>query len=157
DGKGQQNIAQLALGVSRIAAPGSLGPKQIVHTRSHAAVRARADIDEPSRLFDQCSQNVGREHIDGEDAGNAGLNLHSSLAITNAGTVDYGIKATELIDLVGNGPRPGDRGQISGDGSPGTAPRHEGVATSTVVAPMQNYLMALLDQKSGRHETEAVR
>src|SRR5215472_9522830 len=48
-GKGEQNIAKLALRVCRKATPGSLNPEQIVHVRSHAAVCAGADIDETSR------------------------------------------------------------------------------------------------------------
>jgi hypothetical protein len=46
DGKCQQNITQLALGVSRRAAPGSLGPEQIVHLRTHAAMHAGAQVNQ---------------------------------------------------------------------------------------------------------------
>jgi hypothetical protein len=120
-------------------------------------VRAGADIYQSIRLFDQCRQNVGREHINGEDAGNSGLRLHPRLAITDPGIVDYRIKATELVDLVGNGPRPGDGGKVPGDASPGAGCRREGIAISTVIAPVQGDVMALLDQELGRHETEAVR
>jgi hypothetical protein len=71
--------------------------------------------------------------------------------------VDYGVKATEVVCLVRNNPCPGDGGEVAGDGSLGTSRRCEGVATSTVIAPVQDDLMALLDQEPGRHETEAVR
>jgi hypothetical protein len=70
--------------------------------------------------------------------------------------MDDSVEATELVDLVGNGPRPGDSRKVPGNGSPGTGRRREGVATSIVIAPVQDDLMALLDQQPGRHETEAV-
>jgi hypothetical protein len=54
------------------------------------------------------SSSVGREHINGEDAGNPRLGFDSPLAIADACIVDYGVKATELVNLVGNGPHPGD-------------------------------------------------
>jgi hypothetical protein len=38
-------------------------------------------------------------------------------------------------------------------GSLGTGCHRKGVATSIVIAPMQDDLMTLLDQESGRHET----
>jgi hypothetical protein len=71
--------------------------------------------------------------------------------------VDYGIKATELIDLVGNGSRPGDGRQVPGDGCPSARRRLERVASSTVIPPVYDDLMTLLDQDPGRHPTESVR
>ena len=71
--------------------------------------------------------------------------------------MDYGVKAIELIDLVGNGPRPGDRSQVPSHGSLGAGRRRERVATSTLIPPVQDDLMALLDQEPGYQETQAVR
>jgi hypothetical protein len=46
---------------------------------------------------------MGREHINGEDAGNSKLRFHATrLAISDACIVDYGVKVTELVDLVGS-------------------------------------------------------
>jgi len=120
-------------------------------------MRAGADIDESIRFFDQCRQNVGCQHINGEDAGNFGFHFHPSFAITDAGIVDDGIKVAELVDLIGNGPRPGDCRQVPGHGSTSTGCRLQRVATSIIIAPVHNDLMALLDQEPGRQQTEPVR
>ena len=71
--------------------------------------------------------------------------------------MDDGVEAAEPVNLFGNGLRPGDSRKITGDGSLGLGCRREGIATSAVVPPMQDDLMALLDQEPGRKETEAVR
>ena len=121
-------------------------------------VRAGADIDQSTRAIDQRRQNVGREHINREDARNARLRLRPPRrAIPDACIVDYRVEATELVDLVGNGPRPGDGREVPGDGSPGARRRRDGVATSTLIPPVYDDLMALLDQEPGRHKTETVR
>ena len=70
-------------------------------------MHAGAQINQSLRSFDQCRQNVGREHIDSEDAWNSGLHLHPPLTITNARIVDYSVEAAELVDLVGNCSCPG--------------------------------------------------
>ena len=96
-------------------------------------VRAGADIDQSTRAIDQRRQNVGREHINREDAGNSRLRLHPRRrAIADACIVDYRVEATELVDLVGNGPRPGDGREVPGDCSQGARRRRDGVATSGV-------------------------
>ena len=120
-------------------------------------MRAGADINQSIRSFDQCRQNVGREHINGEDAGDSRLNLHPSLAITDAGIVDDSVKAAELVDLVGNCAHPGDCGQVPGDGPASQGCRREGGLTSTVIASVHDDLMTLLDQDLRRHKTQAVR
>src|SRR5262249_34855057 len=95
-----------------------------VDTQPHAVMHAGADIDQPIRSFDQCRQDVGREHIDREDAGNSGLGLHAArLAVTDARIVDYGVEATELIDLACSGRRCGDGGKPPGDSSLGAGCR----------------------------------
>src|SRR4029077_1468683 len=123
DGKCQQNIAQLALRVSRRAAPGSLGSEQIVHTRTHAAMHAGAHINQSLRSFDQRRQNVGREDIHSEEAWNSGFHLHPSLARTNARIVDYSVEAAELVDLVGKCFCPSDGREVPRDNSSGTGYR----------------------------------
>src|ERR1700757_1119350 len=118
-------------------------------------MHAGAQINQSLRSFDQCRQNVGREHIDSEDARNSGLLLHPPLAITDARIVDYRVEAAELVDLVGNCPCPSDGREVSGNNSPGAGCRREGVATSPIVSSVQYDLMALVDQEAGRHEAEA--
>jgi hypothetical protein len=71
--------------------------------------------------------------------------------------VDHGVEAAELVDLAGNCSCAGDRSEVSADDSPGAGRRREGIATSTLVSPVQYDLMALLDQQPGRHEAEAIR
>ena len=71
--------------------------------------------------------------------------------------MNYGIEATELIDLACYGRRSGDGGEVPADSSFGARRRPEGVAAPTRIPPVQDDLMALLDQELGRHETEAVR
>src|SRR6266404_960291 len=95
----------------------------------------------------QCRQNVGREHIDREDAWNSGLHLHPPLTITNARIVDYSVEAAELIDLVGKCSRPSDGGEVPTDSSLGAGCRRERFATSTLVSPVQYDLMALVNQE----------
>jgi hypothetical protein len=85
------------------------------------------------------------------------LHLHPPLAITDARIVDYSIKAAELVDLVGDCSWPSDGGEVPGDNSASAGCRREGVATSTLVSPVQYDVMALVDQEPGRHEAEAVR
>jgi hypothetical protein len=71
--------------------------------------------------------------------------------------VDHSVEVAALVDLVGNCSCAGDGREVSGDNSRGAGCRREGVATSTLVSPAQYDLMALVDQKPSRHETEAVR
>src|ERR1700757_3223058 len=120
-------------------------------------MHAGAQINQSLWSFDQCRQNVGREHIDSEEAGNSGLHLHPSLAITNARIVDYSVEAPELVDLFGKCSCPGDGGEVSGDYFSSAGCRRKRFATSTLVSPVQYDLMALVDQERGRHEAEAIR
>jgi hypothetical protein len=60
----------------------------------------------------------------------------SPLAITDARIVDYTIAAAELVDLVGNCSWPSDGGEVPGDNSASAGCRREGVATSTLVSPV---------------------
>jgi hypothetical protein len=71
--------------------------------------------------------------------------------------VDNGLEAAELVDLVGNCPCSSDGREVSGDNSRGAGCRREGVATSTLVSPVQHGLMAFVDEEPGRHQAEAVR
>ena len=90
--------------------------------------------------------------------GNSGFGLDPPrLAIADAGIVDYGVEATELVDLVGNGPGPGDGREVASHGPLGAGRGRKGVAAPTVVSPVQDDLMALLDQEPRRQETKAVR
>jgi hypothetical protein len=59
--------------------------------------------------------------------------------------VDYGIEGTELIGLVGNNFRPGDRRNISGDDPFGPTRRQDGVTAPTGISSMQDNAMSLLN------------
>ena len=120
-------------------------------------MHAGAQINQSLWSFDQCRENVGRQHIDSEDAWNSGLHLHPSLAIADARIVDYSVEAAELVDLVGKCSCPSDGREVPTDSSLGAGCRCEGVAAPTIIPPVQDDLMALLDQELGRHKTEAVR
>jgi hypothetical protein len=50
-----------------------------------------------------------------------------------------------------------DGGEVPADSSLSAGCGSEGVAAPALIAPVQDDLMALLDQELGRHETEAVR
>jgi hypothetical protein len=121
-------------------------------------MHAGAEIDQPIRPFDQRRQDIGCQHIDREDARNSRLGLDTPrLPIADAHIVDYGIEAAELVDLVGDGPCPGNGRKVPGDDSQGAGSRRERVAAPTGIASVQDDLMALLDQEPGRQEAQAVR
>src|SRR3984893_18178614 len=127
-------------------------------------MHAGTQINQSLRSFDQCRQNVGREHIDSKDARNSGLPLHPPLAITDARIVDYSIDTAELVYLVGDSSLRAhssechpESGEVPGDISASAGGRREVVATSTLVSPVQYDVMALVDQEPGRHEAEAIR
>src|SRR5437868_8272119 len=113
-------------------------------------MHAGTQINQSLRSFDQCRQNVGREHIDSEDARNSGLHLHPPLAITDAHIVDYSVETAQLFDLVGNCSCPSHGGEVSRDNSSGAGCRRERVTTSTLVSPVQYDLMALVDHARGK-------
>jgi hypothetical protein len=71
--------------------------------------------------------------------------------------VDDGVETTELVGLACYGRRPGDGGEVPADSSLSAGCGSEGVAAPALIAPVQDDLMALLDQELGRNETEAVR
>src|ERR1700736_3475847 len=98
-------------------------------------MHAGTQINQSLRSFDQCRQNVGREHIDSKDARNSGLHLHPPLAITDARIVDYSVETAEPVDLVGNCSCPSDGREVSGDNSPGAGCCRERVATRPSFRP----------------------
>ena len=146
DGKCQQNIAQLALRVGRRATPGSLGPEQIVHPRTNAAMHAGAYIDQSLRSFDQCRQDVGCQHIDGEDARNSGLRLHPPLAITNTSLWITPSKRASLLtsSATVRAPAMVDRSPETTPWAPGAAVMASRLRSS--FRPCITNLMALADQ-----------
>src|SRR5580700_9120715 len=75
-------------------------------------MHAGNQINQSLRSFDQCRQNVGREHIDSEDVRNSELHFHPPLAITDARIVDYSVETAELVDLVGHCSCPGDGREV---------------------------------------------
>jgi hypothetical protein len=66
--------------------------------------------------------------------------------------VDYSVEGAELVDLLGNPSCPSDGREVSGDNSRGAGCRREGVATSTLVSPVQYDCMAFGDQEPSRHQ-----
>src|SRR5271166_1062297 len=114
DREGDEHVAKLALGIGRRAVPGALRPKEIVHSRLNAVVHAGAQIDEPVGPFDQGGEDIGRENVDCENAGDARLRLDASrLAIADPRIVDHGVEAAEPIDLFGDALRAGDGREIA--------------------------------------------
>src|SRR5271166_2058970 len=98
----------------RRAVPGALRPKEIVHSRLNAVVHAGAQIDQPVGPFDQGGEDIGRENVDCENAGDARLRLDASrLAIADPRIVDHGVEAAEPIDLFGDALRAGDGREIA--------------------------------------------
>jgi hypothetical protein len=61
----------------------------------------------------------------------------SVFAITDARIVDYSVDAAEFVDLVGNCSCPSNGGEVARDYPLGAASRSEGVATSSLVTPVQ--------------------
>src|SRR5690348_15858592 len=119
-------------------------------------MHAGTQINQSPQSFDQCRQNVGREHIDSEDARKSVLHLHPPLAITDARIVDYSVVTAELVHFIGNFSCPSDGREVAGDNSSGAACRRERVATSPLDSPVQDILMAVADQEPSRHESQAV-
>ena len=84
----------------------------------HAVVHPGTQIDQSIRFFDQSSQDVRREHIDGEYARHAGLGLNSPwLAITDPSVVDHGVEAPEFVDRIRDALRAGYGGQFAQNGN----------------------------------------
>src|SRR5207244_11877339 len=112
-------------------------PTPVATRLSAEGGRTRTPGPPPHTTAYQCRQNVGRQHIDREDAWNSGLHLHPPLTITNARIVDYSVEAAELIDLVGNSSCPSDGREVPRDNPSSASCRRERFATSTLVSPMQ--------------------
>ena len=139
----------------RSAPEGDVPESPFLWTRGIAAREVLRHLD---RSGIDAEPILAKAGLNREDAGNSRLRLHPARrAVADACIVDYRVEATELVDLVGNGPRPGNGRQVAGNGCPGAGRRRDRVATSTLIPPVYDDLMALLDQEPGRHETEAVR
>jgi hypothetical protein len=67
--------------------------------------------------------------------------------------VNYRVEITVLVDLAGYGLGR----EIAGDNPLGTRCRRKGRAAASVVSPMHDDPIALLDHEFGRHEPKAVR
>jgi hypothetical protein len=65
-------------------------------------------------------------------------------------------KRLSLLTLVGNCFCPSDGREVSGDNSRGAGCCRQGIATSTLVSPVQYDRMAFVDEEPGRHQAEAV-
>jgi hypothetical protein len=64
-------------------------------------------------------------------------------------------KRPSLFDLVGNCSCPSNGGEVPGDNSFGAGCRRDRVATSFLVSPVQNDLVAF-DQESSHHPAKAI-
>jgi hypothetical protein len=71
--------------------------------------------------------------------------------------VDHGVEPTELVDAVCDTLRTSYGGEVAQNDILGARRRRKCVAAALVISPMQDDVMALLDQKPGRHQSEAVR
>ena len=119
-------------------------------------MHAGAQIDQPVRPLDQSGQHIGRQNIDGEDAGHARLGLDASrLAIADPGIVDHGVEAAEPVDLIGDARHARKGRKVAGNSGPCAWRLGQGVARAGLVSPVQDNLVTLLDQELPRHEPKA--
>jgi hypothetical protein len=66
-------------------------------------VHARAQVDQPVRPFDQAGHQVGREHVDREDLGQAVRRLDPPhLTVADSGVVDDRVEAAGGVGLFGD-------------------------------------------------------
>jgi hypothetical protein len=121
---------------------------------AYALVHAGTHINKSIWSFDQNSQKIRCERIDGEYARRAALPLNPPLlVITYACVVDHALKRPSLLTPSATLFMP-----AIVEKSPKTASLAPGAALSALlISSMQDDVMALLDQEVGRHESEAVR
>jgi hypothetical protein len=120
-------------------------------------MHARTKIDEPVWPLDQGGENIGSQHIDGEDVRRAARRVDASgLAIADAGVVDHRIEAAQRIDLVGDAPGLLNHGHVSKDRVRGARSCVQGGLGACAIAAMQDHLVTLLDQNRGRHQSKTV-
>ena len=121
-------------------------------------MHAGTHIDQSIRSFDQSSQNIRRQYIDGEYVRHAGCHVGSSrLAITDPCVVDHGVEATKAVDPFCNGLRASDGGEVAQNGVLGAWRCRKRIATTLVISSVQDDVMTLLDKELGRHQSKAVR
>jgi hypothetical protein len=73
-------------------------------------------------------------------------------AVTDAGIMDHGVKAAELVDLFGNAARPRNGGEIADHDVCGFGERVAGIVCPGPVAAVKNDLVALFDEQLGGHQ-----
>lgn len=71
--------------------------------------------------------------------------------------VDHGVEAPELVDHACDALRASYGGQVAKNGVPGAWRCRQRVASALLISSMQDDVMALPDQKLGRHKSKAVR
>src|SRR6516225_6706849 len=121
-------------------------------------MQAGTHIDQSIRSFDQRSQDVRRQYVDGEDVRRAGRRVSSSrLARTDTCVVDHGVEAAEPVETVHYALCAADRGEIARNGVLGAWCCCARVAAALVTSSVQNNVMALRDKEFGRHQSKAVR
>src|SRR5215472_7381853 len=121
-------------------------------------MHAGTHIDQSIRSFDQRSQDIRRQYVDGEDVRHAGRHVSSSrFAITDPCVVDDGVEAAEAVDTVRYGLCAADGGEIARDGILGAWRCCTRVAAALVISSVQNDLMAVRYKELGRHQSKAVR
>lgn len=74
-----------------------------------------------------------------------------------ARVVNYGVEATELVGLVGNGFCSGYGREIPGDNPPSSSCCRERITAPPVISPVQDDIVASINQEFGCHQTQAVR
>ena len=120
-------------------------------------MHARTKIDEPVWPLDQGNENIGSQHIDGEDVRRAARRVDApGLAIADAGVVAHRVEAAQRIDLVGDAPSLLNLGQVSEDRVRGARSCVQGGLGAFGIAAMQDNLVSLLDQNPGRHQSKTV-
>src|SRR5215472_1454160 len=121
-------------------------------------MHAGTHIDQSIRSFDQRSQDIRRQYVDGEDVRHARRHVSSSrLAITDTCVVDYGVEAAEPVDTFRYALCAADGGEIARNGVLGPWCCCARVAAALVISSVQNNVMAVRYKELGRHQSKAVR
>ena len=98
-------------------------------------MHSRTQIDQPVGRCYQSRQQVGREHVDGEDVREAIDGLDAvRLPITDTGIMDRRVVPAQRVDLLGDSPHLGDARQVADNDILGLGQRATRVRRTRFVA-----------------------
>ncbi|HEX3715672.1 MAG TPA: hypothetical protein VHV09_22970 [Trebonia sp.] len=158
DGEGEHGVEELAVRVRLGAVPAAPVPVQVAGARVAAAVHAARQVHQPPRALDERREQVGREHVDGQDGGVPVFRGDlARLAVAGAGVMDHRVEPAEHVRLAGD--RPGLRRAAEVAGDHARQPRRGGLQAGrpVVVAGMPDDLMTLSDEQVHGGQAEPVR